>query len=91
MNIQQQDQPLHDAQAAARRLLVRTIDLRFDLDDAADAIGRADSVSPVDLRRLRADADALCREIDRLAEALWSPLYEASFEDDEVDEAAATA
>ena len=89
MHIQQRDQPLYAAQAAARRLLVRAIDLRFDLDDTADlAVGGA-SVSPVDLQRLRADAGALCREIDRLAEALSPVCDPAGLEDEAIDEAAA--
>jgi hypothetical protein len=79
------------AQAAARRLLLRTIDLRFDLDDAADTLGSRGSLHATDLQGLRSDADALRHAIDRLAEALWSPHTEALLDDDEVDEAAAAA
>jgi hypothetical protein len=91
VNLSQQDQALQAAQAAARRLLLRAIDLRFDLDDTADAAGSRGPLRATDLRRLRSDADALCHAIDRLAEAAWSPHAEALLDDDEIDEAAAAA
>jgi hypothetical protein len=74
VNLPQQDQALQAAQAAARRLLLRTIDLRFDLDDTAETLGSRGSLHATDLQRLRSDADALRHAIDRLAEVLCGKL-----------------
>jgi hypothetical protein len=71
VNPKQRDLALAAASAAARRLLVRVIDLRFDLEDAAETIRADHGLTPDDLRLLRSDADALRREIELLADALW--------------------
>jgi hypothetical protein len=91
VNSIQREQTLQAAQASARRLLVRAIDIRFNLDDTVESMAGEGHLNPVALRRLRADADALCREIDRLADAVWPLPDGATPEDDEVDEAAAAA
>jgi hypothetical protein len=71
VNPERRDQALAAADAAARRLLLRVIDFRFDLEDATDSVHAGLDFSPRDLWRLRAAADVLCRTIDGLAEALW--------------------
>jgi hypothetical protein len=71
VNPKQSDRALAAAEAAARRLLVRVIDLRFNLEDAAETVRADQSFTANDLQLLRSDADALRREIDLLADALW--------------------
>jgi hypothetical protein len=55
--------------SAARRLLVHAIDIRFGLDEVAEADGLS-CASGDDLRRLSRDIDALCRVTEQLREAL---------------------
>lgn len=64
------EETLSAATTAARRVLVQAIDLRFDLDEAAEAAATGSASLSADLRRLRAAAAALQREIDRVAAAL---------------------
>ncbi len=71
MNPKQHDLALAAADAAARRLLARVIDLRFDLEDIAEMIRADHGLTPEDLNGMRADADALRREIELLATVLW--------------------
>ena len=91
VNPKLRDQPFSAAQAAARQLLLRAIDLRFDLDETADTLDLGDSAASVAAQRLGADAEALSREIQRVAEALRPLVDGASEEDEEACEAAAAA
>lgn len=84
---EQRDETLRAAQVAARRLLVRAIDLRFDLDDTVDQARLADPMSWADLTQLRADSDAVRVEIDRLAELLLRSASGHGGELDDVEEA----
>jgi hypothetical protein len=70
MNPDTLNEPLAAATAAARRVLVQAIDLRFDLDEAAEAAAGGSVFLREALRRLSAAAVTLQREIDRLAAAL---------------------
>jgi hypothetical protein len=70
MNPEQRDPSLAAAMAVARRLLVRAIDVRFDLDEAFETANGSHRLSLPDRQRLRADAAALHKEIDRLTLAL---------------------
>jgi hypothetical protein len=86
-----QDQTLQAAQAAARQLLVRAIDLRFDLDDTADAVRTSDPITWGELKRLRADTEAVREAVERLS-GLVAARPMADEDDDEVTEGiAATA
>src|SRR5205809_1028704 len=88
VNSEQRNPTLAAAEAAARRLLVRAIDVRFDLEDAAEAIDGDHGLTRNDVRMLRAHADALRHEIDSLAIALWpSARYEAVGAEEGSDEA----
>jgi hypothetical protein len=69
MDPETQQLPLAEATAAARRLLVHAIDLRFDLDAAAEAAGGS-GLHRADVQRLRAAAVSIREEIDRLSAAL---------------------
>ncbi len=71
VNNERRDLALAAARAAARRLLLRSIDIRFNLEDAAEAIHAGHDLTPQELCRLRADADAVGGEIEALADALW--------------------
>ena len=70
VNPKQSDLALAAADAAARRLLVRVIDLRLDLEDAGELIQADQLLSPGDLSALRTDAEAVRREVERLCSAL---------------------
>jgi hypothetical protein len=70
MNPEQKDPALAAAVAVSRRLLVRAIDLRFNLDEAVERANGSHRLTPTGLQRLRADAAALQKEINRLALAL---------------------
>ena len=80
MNPEQTDAALAAAVAASRRLLVRAIDLRFDLDEEVERANGSHRLPPTGLRRLRADAAALQKEIARLALAL-RPIEEPGLAD----------
>lgn len=69
MNPETPEAPLAQAMAAARRLLVQAIDLRFNLDEAAEAAAGS-ALLHADLHRLRAAAVTLQEEIDRVEAAL---------------------
>ncbi len=64
-----QNPSLAAAIAAARRLLIHAIDLRFDLDEIDEANHDGHGLDPGDLRRLRSAAAAVQREIENLANA----------------------
>jgi hypothetical protein len=70
VNPKQRDLALAAAEAAARRLLVRVIDLRFDLEDAADLIEAQRCLRPDELQNLRTDADVVRHEIELLVHSL---------------------
>ena len=91
MKFEQSDETIRAAQAAARRLLVRAIDLRFDLDDTADAARTGDGAAGINLVQLRADSDAVRVEIDRLAQLLLSAPDGRGDEAEEVEEATTVA
>src|SRR5438093_186705 len=59
MNPEQRNPSLVAAVAVARRLLVRAIDIRFDLDEAVETANGSHRPTPAALERLRADAAAL--------------------------------
>jgi hypothetical protein len=73
VNPEERDSRLSTATAAARRLLIHAIDVRFALDEAAEAFEGRDGPTLEEVRRMRADLRALQHEIDRLHDALWVP------------------
>lgn len=91
MNPERRDLALAAADAAARRLLLRTIDLRFDLDDAAIHCDGEQTPSQEEVWRLRTDAKLLRGAIEALADALSPSGPGAPLEGAEEDEAAAEA
>ena len=56
--------------AAARRLLIHAMDLRFDLDEATETLSSDRGLDPRSLHRLRQAAAAAQHEIECLAELL---------------------
>lgn len=85
MDPRSHDLALAQAEAASRRLLLRVIDLRFGLEDAAEVVGRdPGAFTPGDLRALRSTADAIHRAIEELAAALWPALTEEKKAEEEV-------
>jgi len=91
VKFEQSDETIRAAQAAARRLLVRAIDLRFDLDDTADAARTGHGAAGINLLQLRADSDAVRVEIDRLAQLLLPVSDGSGPEPEDVEEATAVA
>jgi hypothetical protein len=73
VNPEERDSRLSTATAAARRLLVHAIDVRFALDEATEAIDGGAGPTLEEVRRMRADLRALQQEIDCLHDALWAP------------------
>jgi hypothetical protein len=75
MNPETLKEPLAAATTAARRLLVQAIDIRFELDEAAEAAAEGSALLHADLRRLRFAAAELQETIDRLELALQSSVH----------------
>jgi hypothetical protein len=75
MNPETLKEPLAAATTAARRLLVQAIDIRFELDEAAEAAAEGSALLHEDLRRLRFAAAELQETIDRLELALQSSVH----------------
>src|SRR5947208_11718923 len=72
VNPVERDRQLTAAMAAARRLLLHAIDIRFGLDEVAEA-DEQNAVDACDLARLSAAVAALRRETEALQEALLWP------------------
>jgi hypothetical protein len=70
MNPEARNSHLSAAMAAARRLLIHAMDLRFDLDEAGEALSTDRDLEPGALHRLRQAAAAAQYEIECLAELL---------------------
>ncbi len=83
MNPDARDSPLLAAMAAARRLLLHVIDVRFNLDEAAEGMQDGHPLVPDDLRRLRAAAADVQHEIECLIKALPPFSEPAGMEDEE--------
>jgi hypothetical protein len=75
MNPETLKEPLAAATAAARRLLVQAIDIRFGLDEAVEAAAEGSVLLHADLRRLRIATAELQETIDRLELALQSSVH----------------
>jgi hypothetical protein len=72
MDALQRRQALEAANAAARRLLLCAIDIRFDLEEVFEADPDGHRLSSSDLHRLRAAAGMVQDEIERLAQMVHS-------------------
>jgi hypothetical protein len=71
VNPEERDSRLAAATTAARRLLVRAIDVRFALDEATETMDGDGGPTVQDMHQLRTDARALQHEVECLCRALW--------------------